>query len=244
MIALFARRLLLPSLFTLAGLTALISLGFWQLHRKEWKEALVASLEYQMASKPVPLPTQSSDILSGDAEFRRVALNAEFLKGAKPAWLYTGTSALRGDIKQPGYFVFAPARLADGRTVVVNRGYVPLDRAKDISEPVGEITGYLRFPEKPGWFVSSHDAKGEIWFVRDPQAMAQTLQWGPVASFYIDQEAPVPPNGLPRPGKLAVHLRNDHLGYALTWFGLAAALAGVFTVWATREWYLITSKPA
>jgi cytochrome oxidase assembly protein ShyY1 len=238
----FARKLLLPGLFALAGLAILISLGVWQLHRKEWKEGLIASLERQMAAKPMPLPAQSADLLIGNAEFRRVALRAEFIKEVKPALLYTGTSALRDDVKQPGYFVFAPARLPDGRVVVINRGFVPLDRAKETSEPAPEMTGYLRYPEKPGWFVSPHDAKGEVWFVRDPQAMAETLQWGPVAPFYIDQEAPAPAGGLPRPGKLSVKLRNDHLGYALTWFGLAAALAGVFATWASREWYLMTAR--
>jgi cytochrome oxidase assembly protein ShyY1 len=72
--------------------------------------------------------------------------------------------------------------------------------------------------------------------------MAERRGWGPVAPFYIDQEAPVPAGGFPKPGKLTVKLRNDHLGYALTWFGLAAALACVFAVWATREWYLKTSE--
>ena len=41
------------------------------------------------------------------------------------ALVYTSGSALRDDVKSPGYFVFAPARLADGGTVVVNRGYAP-----------------------------------------------------------------------------------------------------------------------
>jgi cytochrome oxidase assembly protein ShyY1 len=236
------RRLLFPALFTMAGLAVLISLGVWQLQRKEWKESLIAALERQMTAKPVPLPAQSSDLLRGNAEFRRVSLPLEFIKDAKPALLYTGASALREDVKQPGYFVFAPARLPDGRIVVINRGYVPLDRKGETADAPSEITGYLRFPEAPGWFVAANDAKGEIWFVRDPQKMAEIRGWGPVAPFYVDQEAPVPPGGVPRPGKLSVQLRNDHLGYALTWFGLAAALAGVFAVWATREWYLITSE--
>lgn len=235
----FARRLVVPSLVTLVGLALLLSLGVWQLQRKAWKEGLIAALERQMAAQPAPLPATSS--LSDDAEFRRIAAKVEFIEGAKPALLYTGSSALRQDVRQPGYFVFSPARLPDGRVVVVDRGYVPLERVKEIAPPTGEITGYLRFPEKPGWFVSPHDDKAEIWFLRDPQAMAQALGWGNVAPFYIDQEGPVPPGGWPRPGKLAVHLRNDHLGYALTWFGLAGALAAVFAVWAIREWYRKTA---
>lgn len=238
------RRFLFPSLFTIAGLAVLISLGMWQLQRKEWKEGLIAALDRQMAAKPEPLPAQSGDLLRGDAEFRRVSLHAEFIKDAKPALLYTGASALREDVKQPGYFVFAPARLADGRIVVINRGYVPLDRPNEPSGAPADITGYLRFPESAGWFVSPHNAGGDIWFVRDPQAMARLRGWGEVAPFYIDMEAPAPAGGFPRPGRLKVQLRNDHLGYALTWFGLAAALAAVFAVWASREWYLKTSDRA
>ncbi len=234
-------RFLIPSLSTIAGLAVLISLGMWQLQRKEWKEALIAALDRQMATKPVPLPAQTSDLLRGNAEFRRVSLRAEFIRDAKPALLYTGASALREDVKQPGYFVFAPARLPDGRVVVVNRGYIPLDRPNETSETQADITGYLRFPESAGWFVSAHDTKGDIWFVRDPQAMAKVHGWGEVAPFYIDLENPVPAGGFPKPGRLKVQLRNDHLGYALTWFGLAAALASVFGVWASREWYLKTA---
>ncbi len=62
----------------------------------------------------------------------------------------------------------------------------------ETADAPSEITGYLRFPEATGWFVAAHDAKGEIWFVRDPQAMAEMRGWGPVAPFYVDQEAPVP----------------------------------------------------
>ena len=111
--------------------------------------------------------------------------------------------------------MFAPARLPDGQIVVVNWGYVadrPQDRA-GLPAPV-EITGYIRWPETPGWFVSEHGTDDSIWFVRDPAAMAKARGWGTVAPFYIDQESPVPADGFPKPGPLAVKLRNDHLGYA------------------------------
>ena len=56
--------------------------------------------------------------------------------------------------------------------------------------------------------------------------------WGAVAPFYIEQEAPVPPGGLPHPAPLKVQLRNEHLQYAITWYGLAAVLVVMFAVWA------------
>ena len=233
------RRWLIPGLFTLVGLAVLISLGVWQLERKQWKEGLIASLERQMQAPSASLPPSSqwSELTRDNSEFRRVSLRAEFIPDAPPAYLYTGASALRVDVKQPGYFVFAPARLEDGRMVVVNRGYVPMDRQHEKPVGVAEITGFIRWPEKPGWFVSEHDAKGDIWFVRDPQTMATVRNWRSVAPFYIDQEGPVPPGGLPRPGTLTVKLKNDHLGYAITWFGLAASLAAIFAIWAARNRY-------
>lgn len=239
------RRLLVPGLFTIVGFAILISLGVWQLQRKEWKEALIATLDAQMKTAPTPLPppSQWGSLTRDNSEFRRVAMRVDFMADAKPVHLYTGPSALRADVKQPGYFVFSPARLPGGQVVVVNRGYIPTDRKAEPSAGMSEITGYIRWPESPGWFVSERDSSGEVWFVRDPAAMAKAKGWGwgPVAPFYIDQESPVPPGGLPRPGPLSVKLRNDHLGYALTWFGLAASLASVFVIWAARERYNKTS---
>lgn len=233
------RRFLVPGVFTIISLAILISLGVWQLHRKAWKEGLIATLETQIKAEPLPLPPPSEwpGMTRDNSEFRRVKLRAYVSASAKPAYLYTGASALRTDVKQAGYFIFVPAKLPDDQAVVVNRGYVPTDRKTEPAFGAGEIIGYLRWPETPGWFVTEHDTKGDIWFVRDPVAMAKAQGWGPVAPFYIDQEAPVPPNGFPRPGPLTVKLKNDHLGYAITWFGLAASLLAVFVVWAAREWY-------
>jgi cytochrome oxidase assembly protein ShyY1 len=237
------RRLILPGFFTLAGLAILISLGVWQLQRKVWKEDLIATLDAQVKAEPSPLPQPAEwPMLTRDnSEFRRVTLRAQAMADAKPAYLYTGASALRTDVKQAGYFVFAPVQLPDGQTLVVNRGYVPAERKSTLIDGSSDIIGYIRWPEKPGWFVAEKDSKGEIWFVRDPAAMAKARGWGPVAPFYIDQEAPVPPEGFPKPGPLTVKLKNDHLGYAITWFGLAVALAAVFTAWVIRERYNKTS---
>ncbi len=230
--------MLLPAILSVAGVALLMSLGFWQLERKAWKEALIATLQTEMRAAPKAIPSAAewSTLTRAEAEFRHVQTELAFLPDVEPALLYTGASGLRQDVKQPGYFVFAPARLPDGRLVVVNRGYVPLAAKTEIAPPPDSITGYLRWPEKPGLFVSERDGGG-IWFVRDPQAMARGMNWGEAAPFYIDQEAPVPSTGLPRPGPLQVRLRNDHLGYAITWFGLAATLIGVFGIWVLREWY-------
>jgi cytochrome oxidase assembly protein ShyY1 len=65
--------------------------------------------------------------------------------------------------------------------------------------------------------------------------MAHALGWGgagkTVAPFYIDLEQPVPPGDIPKPGPLQVHLKDDHLQYAITWFALAGAVVIAFFVW-------------
>ena len=217
-------RGLVAAVATLAALAVLLGLGTWQLQRKSWKEALIATLDQRLSAAPVALPPRSewAGLTPESAEFTRIKARVEF-PPANDALVFTAGSSLRDDAKGVGYFVFSPARLPDGRQVVVNRGFVS-DRSYPRPSGPQEIVGALRFAEQPSWFATAHDAAGEVWTVRDPQAMARVRGWGEVAPFYLEQEAPVPPGGLPHPAPLKPHLRNEHLNYAITWYGLAAAL--------------------
>ncbi len=233
-------RLLIPGVVALGGLVVLLGLGTWQLERKVWKENLIEALATRLQSGPVELPRPDDwpRLAPGEAEFTRVKLNVTFLKSGD-ALVYTGGSSLRDDVKGVGYFVFSPARLANGRAIVVNRGFAP-DRNYPQAggaqeERAQEIVGALRWPEGSSMFVSDRDSTGATWFVRDHLAMAQAKGWGEVAPFYIEQEAPVPPGGVPHPSGLKVRLRNDHLQYAITWYSLAGVLAIIFAIWARRQ---------
>jgi cytochrome oxidase assembly protein ShyY1 len=93
------------------------------------------------------------------------------------------------------------------------------------------LTGYIRFPEQAGMLTPPENPAKRLWFTRDHLAMARTLGWNDVAPFYIDLETPVPASGIPKPGPLEVHLKDDHLQYAITWFGLAGAVVIAFGVW-------------
>ena len=95
-----------------------------------------------------------------------------------------------------------------------------------------EITGALRWPDARSWFSPSDDPAHNLWFLRDPASIAAAKGLNEVAPFYVEQEAPVPPGGFPQPGRLEVRLRNEHLQYVVTWYGLALVLAIVFAVWA------------
>lgn len=229
------RPMLLPGLVVIAGLAVLIGLGVWQLERLGWKEGLIATLDRRLSAAPTALPPAAAwgRLDAQDDEFRRVTFEATFLLD-KEAPVFSAGSALRPDVSGPGYWIFTPARLSDGRIVMVDRGFVPDGFRDPKSRPQGQVAGpirilgALRWPEEPGWFAPANDPAHNLWYRREPAAMAQALGIGPVAPFYVAQEAPVPPGGLPKPGPLTPNLRNAHLQYALTWFGLAAVLAIVF----------------
>jgi surfeit locus 1 family protein len=230
------------TVFALVGVVILGGLGVWQLDRKAWKEDLIARLNARLAHPPQDLPPRASwGQLSEDGEeFRRVTFPAEFLDGEE-ALVYTAGSPLRPDVKGPGYWVFAPARLPGGSIVLVNRGFIPVDRkdpaqrGDSVPHGIVDLVGVMRWPEARGMFTPADDPKKNIWYLRDSKSIADFKNWVTAAPFYVDQEEPVPPGGWPKPGKLEVHLPDNHLQYAITWFGLALALAGVYVVWLARR---------
>jgi surfeit locus 1 family protein len=165
-----------------------------------------------------------------------VKFSAAFVPGAE-ALVYTSGSALRSDVSGSGYWVFAPAQLATGGLVVVNRGFVPQGRQDPVTREAGtvsdrtDLVGVMRWPETRGALSPKDDPGHNLWFVRDPVAIAAAKGWGEVAPFYIELESPQPPGGLPRAGPLKANLRNEHLQYAITWYGLALVVAAMFLAW-------------
>ena len=236
------RGVLEPTIFALVGVTILIGLGIWQIDRRTWKENLIETLNTRLARAPQDLPPRDSwpRLQPAANEYTRVKFPAEFLEGQE-ALVYTAGSAFRPDVHGPGYWVFAPARLAGGSLVLVDRGFVPMERMNPVSRSEGtphgsiDIVGVMRWPEARGLFTPADEPQNNVWYLRDSTAIAAAKKWATAAPFYIEQESPVPPGALPLPGKLQVELPNNHLQYALTWFGLALGLAGVYVVWLSRR---------
>jgi len=237
-------------LFILAAVAVLIGLGLWQLQRRAEKHALMAALDERLTAAPMALPPSSAwaRLTAGRDEFRRVAFTATYAP-SPDAMVYSSGSAVRDDVVGPGAWAFLPARLSSGEIVPVNTGFVQntmQDRAQQdravgrlrTGQPV-DLTGYIRFPESPGALTPAQDASKRLWFARDVPAMARALGWGeggkPVAPFYVDLESPVPDSGIPKPGPLHAHLKDDHLQYAITWFGLAAVVLISFGFWLRAQ---------
>jgi cytochrome oxidase assembly protein ShyY1 len=229
-------------LFTLVMVAAFVGLGLWQLQRRVEKHELIAALTERLATAPVSLPPRSqwNTLTPARDEFRRVSFTATYIR-LPDAMVYSAGSAVREDISGPGTWAFLPAKLPAGEIVVINAGIVEntmqdravQDRAvtKLVNDQPATLTGYLRFSEGAGMLTPAVSPEKRLWFTRDVSDMAKQLAWSEVAPFYIDLESPVPPNGVPKPGPLQVHLKDDHMQYAVTWFTLAFAVVIAFGVW-------------
>lgn len=226
------RRLIAWSGLSLAGIAVFLSLGVWQVERRAWKLDLIDKVDRRIHAAPVamPGPQQWPAVNARDDAYRHVRVRGRFI--AHKDTLVKAVTTLGG-----GFWVLTPLRTADGATVLINRGFVPADRRDDVGPPPGEVdvSGLLRVTEPGGAFLRSNDPAAERWFSRDVQAIARTRELTGVAPFFIDADAADVPES-PGGGLTVVSFPNNHLVYALTWFGLAAMLAGWTGYLAREEW--------
>jgi surfeit locus 1 family protein len=236
------RSLLWLGLLALPAFAGLIGLGFWQLDRLAWKEALIAEVEARVAAPPVDAPPEAdwAKLSPSDYEYRHVRLAGTY-EFAHQALVFRALDQPRGRFSGPGYLILTPLRLADGAHVIVNRGFVPADQKARFAAESGEgpinitVTGLMRASEPRTWFTPADDpARGE-WFTRDPGAIAAALKLTRAAPFTIDADATGNAGDLPQGGETILAFPNNHLGYAFTWFGMALALAGVFCAFAVTR---------
>ena len=232
------RALIVPGILVLVAFVVLVALGNWQMRRLAWKEALIARVDTRIDAAAVPLPGPESwaGQTIEDIDYLHVAFSGHYLPGE--LHVYTALANPRGTYGGPGYWVVSPFETDAGWTVFVNRGFVPDARKEPATRPGSaapagtvEIDGTIRRPEPAQMFTPDADPDKNIWFVRDPSEMAKAfgLDAAKVAPFTVDLRASHGREGaLPQPGETMVSFNNPHLGYALTWYGVAAALLGVF----------------
>jgi surfeit locus 1 family protein len=189
---------------------------------------------------PVPGPDAWRNFDIERFDYQPVKAAGRFLHD-KEVHVYASLSEPKGPLGGVGYRVMTPLETADGWYLIVNRGFVPEDRKDPGMRPEGQlsgavtVTGLVRPPEPTGTFTPKKDLARNIWFNRDPaeMAVAMGLPADRVAPYTIDAVFdPSLPGGLPQGGETVVSFPNNHLQYAITWFGLAVALIAVFAVWA------------
>jgi surfeit locus 1 family protein len=231
-------RLLWPTLAALPALVLLLALGTWQVQRLAWKNDLITTLERRLTTPAAPLGAESLESLTpATDEFRRVVLEGRFPPGPEALVYATGTTA-PGRAREPGWLVFAPFDSADGRRLLVLRGFVPEAladpaRRSPLADTPVRFETVLRFAEAPGSFTPAPDLARRRFYAREAAVMAPLLGL-PASPFYFAATTPTGP-AAPVPQPPVVDLRNNHFGYALTWYGLAGTLVGVYGVFAWRR---------
>ena len=219
------RRMIVPLIFGIVGVAILVSLGSWQLRRLAWKTEILAEIAARLEAPPGPVPATTSPEAD---RYLHVRTSGEILPGE----IHVYTSAPPRGV---GYRVIVPLRLADGRSLLLDRGFVPIDE-KDVPRHLGPITveGNLDWPrETDSLFTAAPDLAKYIWFARVVPAMAAALGTEPLLLVTSASDDPAAPQPLP----VTVNLPNDHLGYALTWFGLALVWAGMtlYLLWRIKR---------
>ncbi|MDA0702340.1 MAG: SURF1 family protein [Proteobacteria bacterium] len=219
------RGLLFPSILTVCALAILLGLGSWQLDRRDSKHALLASLQDRLAGPAIELWDALPD---GEAEFRRATLSGSFLHDKEFRLLARTRNG------RQGYNLVTPLRLTDGRIVLVDRGWMP-DEGGAADRPEGPVTveGVIRRPPEPGWAGPENLPEAGQWLYIEPTAVARASGLAVEESYYLMALA-APEGSLPRGTAAMPDLTDNHLQYAMTWCGLALALAAVFALWLGR----------
>lgn len=236
------RRLLLPALCALPVLALLLGLGTWQVRRMHWKEALLARIAAAEAAPPQPLPGPGAP---PPEPYAKVQATGRFDHGREAL---LGLE-VRGTTL--GAHLLTPLLLEAAPPLLVDRGWVPLERGAPVERPEGEVpvVGYVRPPDTRDWNSPRDDAAGRRFYTFDPAAIAEALGVPGAAPFGLVALAPLPasrpgvpvleraeaPRVLPAPARGLPRPNNPHLGYAITWYGLALALVGVFVAFARRR---------
>ncbi|MBM7045164.1 MULTISPECIES: SURF1 family protein [Rhizobium] len=221
------------ALILLAVLVILVGLGTWQVQRLHWKEGLLADIAARKDTPPVPLSVIETMAASGgDIEYRVVTATGHYLNNKERDFLATYA-------EEPGFHIYTPLQLDDGRYVFVNRGFVPSEAKEPEMRKQGQltdeqtVTGLARakLADQPSGMPDNDPVKN-IFFWRDLDAMASSvgLPKDKVLPFFIDADKTPNPEGLPIGGVTIIDLPNSHLQYAVTWYGLAVALVAIVAI--------------
>ena len=222
------RRVWFAAPLVLLALAILLGLGTWQVKRLYWKEALLADIEERRNAAPATVAEIEAIAKSGgDIEYRKVSLSGTFDHARERHFFATHQG-------RTGYYIYTPLTLADGRVLFVNRGFVPFEMKDPAKRSEGHvtcevtITGLARAPlvAKPSSLLPDNDIAKNIFYWKDLAAMASSSDIPPdrLGKLFVDADAAPKPRGWPQGGVTLIDLPNNHLQYAITWYGLAAAL--------------------
>jgi len=218
------------SICTLLAFGVLVYLGTWQALKSGPKTKLLATIDTNMSAEAIPLPVHVDDPAA--LAYRHVSFIGT--RQAQPVKIF-GTNRTG----KPGYYLYTPVKHVYGRIVMVNYGWIPMEHSGDISLPEGEqvIKGVLMESATPGSMTPDNDPATGIWFTADVHELAlhygfSSKEYYPFRLF-VDHEGAL--DSLPLGGQVRIDIPNDHFQYALTWYGLALGLIGVYITFGMKR---------
>ncbi len=238
MISTFNKKgLLWPLLFTLAGVFILVSLGNWQMKRRLFKAELIEKVETRLKAAPLSFREINSQALAGgDVEYQPVRLKGSFQHDREIHYFLPLGSKV-------GWHILTPFEEQGGDIVFVDRGFVPdafkaqKTRLDGLPEGDVELVGLVRRFEMQGLFTPDNEVMANKWFWRDGEGLYNQLSryQGRRLSFMVDAGRDAQTGTWPKAGVTRIQFHDKHLGYALTWYGLAMTLIGVFAAFAYQR---------
>lgn len=235
------------ALLLFAGLvfSGFLALGIWQVQRLQWKLALIERIDQRVHAAPVNAPGRAEwlSINRESNEYSRVEVTGYFDHSREK--LVRASTELGS-----GFWVITPMQTNAGFWVLVNRGFVSVERSTQSSRLGSSesqtIVGLLRLTEPKGSFLQHNDVTANRWYSRDVQAIAASValdaRTGAAATvaaapYFIDAEASQSIDAWPRGGLTVLSFNNNHAIYAITWFVLAAmvAAAAVYLLYSERQ---------
>jgi surfeit locus 1 family protein len=222
-----------------AAFLILIGLGTWQVERLSWKEGLIAEIEARRTAPPISAVQAAADVAGGiDVDYRAISVTGRYDHAHERYFLATSDGA-------PGFYVYTPLDLADGHIVLVNRGFVPEELRDPAKRAQGQVAGEVtiaglaraKLAQKPSFIVPENEPAKNLFFWKDLDQMAASagLDGSKVLPFLVDAGPAPNPGGYPIGGVTQIDLPNNHLSYAVTWYGLAAALLVIAAMAARRK---------
>lgn len=215
------------------ALAILVWLGSWQVMRMHWKNDLISSFTTRAHAEAIQPPQGDK---AADLQFQRISISG--------VWMHHAEIQLTGRTFEgtAGYHVITPMKLDDGRVLLLNRGWVSQDYRKPEKRPSTLAAGQqqfeaiIRLPATKGYFVPENDLEDDHWFTLNIQEIAAHRNLsGVIMAYTADVLRPEGPYVLPIGAAVTIDIPNNHWNYALTWYGLALGLIGVYIAWHSQN---------
>lgn len=230
----FHRPKLIPLVMFLGAFGLTLALGTWQVERLQWKEGLIAQIAESNRSAPIAtLPIDEAALAA--LQFHTAALSGHWLGDTE---FHLSPRYFKGTL---GYHIIAPLKLADGRIVLVNRGWVPSEKKLLETRPETRvhgkthIAGLIRVGNERNYFTPINQPSRNVWFGRDVAEMAEFAKLEHVVLLMVDATGKQDINHLPVPSDGTIRLRNDHLSYVITWYSIALGILVIFLVYHRKK---------